>query len=1595
MSAQVAIAANYFPAYARLPRKAQRKADEFIRKFRLDPKQASIHYEPIVSASDKQLRSVRVGDDYRAIVRAPEQGDLFILLYVDHHDEAYRWAEGKLLQVHPATGTLQFFDVDEVSAAVTSLDAHEAEPVGGRQVYEERRLFSDFSDDQLFVGGVPRALLPAVRALYTDADLDRLVEHLPREAADLLTGLAAGYDYDELLEQIVDKLPTEAPKSSREVPQVRLDSAEMPQVEVAVSQSIEVALQKESSQAQFRMLDEDFDLEKALSHPLDVWRVYLHPSQKQIVRARTKGPLRITGGAGTGKTVVAMHRAAYLLKHVFTAPDDRILVTTFTKNLARDIHSNLETLLEPEELTRIEVTNIDAWAADYLKRQGHPLRLATRKDQTEAWTSAFDLYGVDGFDLDFCRAEWDAVIQEQGLLTEEAYVRAVRHHRGVPLGRAHRRKLWLLFSEYRSALEAAGVSEAIDIMRAARERLTASQSPPPYRSVIVDETQDLSSEALRLVRTLAGPEGPNDLLLVGDSHQRIYGRPTSLSACGIHIRGRRSRELRLNYRTTAAICRWSLRSLGTGEFDDLDGGKATTRGHVSLRQGAPPLVQHFEHKAQERAFVVEKVKELLKSGVLPEEICVVARTKHFLTGGYQAALEAAGVECEVLDREKPRSASVRLATMHRVKGLEFPVVFVVAVNDGIVPLSTSDLNSEDALVAARAELQERCLLYVATSRARDQLFVTSYERQSPFVAAMATQEAPVRARSEPPAEKVAHKPWTPVPLPPAWALVPEGEENPALAAPLWIDREQQPISRPANAVPLPATLAPLPAAFAEWRLPTRMLNWLQRNRVETVEELIALDPQALLKEKNLGRKSVADTAAVIEAKLGASWQQLRGNLPQLLRANAIEEVAPELGPVLATVLSELELPEPLLMWAADHGVHTLRDLAAHHPLQLVQDPALDRVTVGAARAVLESKLGRRWEEAQRQLSIGALDGDIPWDRLKNALPAVILSHSLGEVALPTRMRGFATREGIETIGALVDVDRDSLVAEDNLGPTSLASTARMLLEYSETVEQRIRKWQLGFLPALKEMFSELDTIPRMIMSRRAGLGNPPETLEEIGSTFGVSRERIRQIEKKTWDDLSRSQAWCQFVLDKCQAAAPGGAVSLERLDEDSWWTALSDEPEALDYFCDRLLEGKWRVVQLGDEQYLATTTQKELDDVRANVRKVVKQLKLPVALSLVRSAIEHDIAPLGDSLRQLVWEEIEEQLNLDGEGSDAKVLAFGSSKAAQVIAFLERQPRPVPIAELTAKVGRCPLPDDVFLLARGQVGLERHFLDFKRWRAEIAPVAIRLIEEHGPERQWSCTDLLASVRDELELPEWLSHWHLAAILRRSEGIEYLGRLRVALPGAIEDSTRIHVNDALEQLMKAAGKPISWEAVSSGLRAKLDVTDIALVGLLNRPPFLKVAKRTFGLLARDLPGGFDAMTEALDELEAVLERRQRGLSAKFVHKELSGLSATHAEWSQEISLSVVRADPRFRLTISGNVGLAAWDSVRVPSKLDVVQEALEKSGARVSIAAIQDRIDSLYGARPERVQLGLLANRFGARLDGEWIVRESADTRGPA
>jgi hypothetical protein len=1190
---------------------------------------------------------------------------------------------------------------------------------------------------------------------------------------------------------------------------------------------------------------------------------------------------------------VVMHRAAFLAREVFHGPDDRILVTTFTRNLAYDVQQQLEKLLEPEELARVEVINIDAWAAQYLKACGHPLRLATRDACDRGWRSALDLHGVDGFDRRFCQAEWECVIQEQDLRDEQAYARAVRKHRGLPLSRPDRRRLWAVFDEYRASLETQGVAESVDILRAARKRLEVGTAPPAYRSVVVDETQDFSTEALRLVRAIAGPEHPDDLFLVGDAHQRIYGRPAPLSQCGINIRGRRSRELRINYRTTAAICRWAFRTLGAAEFDDLDDGKVRGKGYVSLRAGEKPIVRHFSNAAEEYAFVAGEIRQLLEQGVNPESICVVARLGNLLSDGIGPALAKAGIDHEILDKNKPRTGCVRLATMHRVKGLEFPAVFVTCVNDGILPLA-SLVDSDDPVVAEQAHARERCLLYVAASRARDTLYVVSHGIRSPLLdgldeldVAITREEA--RARTSPPEASA-----------PPSAKPADTAAEPASGS----DAEADPL----------ATLLAEPVN--SWPLPVRTLNWCERKEILSVGQLVSYSPVGLLSERNVGRKTVAETRALLEARLGATWEELR----RFVRG---EQASPADG----------SRAEPVRFRSA-------------------------------------------------------------WDRIRAELPMAFADTPVAEVGLPARMESYCSRQGIRTLAALVKVERSVLLAAKNVGRTTVATTEKAVLEFIETSEARRAAWSEGLLSSWKAWMRDLDAIPRMVLARRAGLAGEPETLDSIGETLGVSRERIRQIEAKHNKELQAQTGWKEFVLDRFRNRLDSlGAVPLTALEADPWWTGLSEQPQVLIYFCKRLLDDAFTVVTVGEADYLAAAAQSVVDGAWSRLLEVAEAEPLPAPLSQFEALARREAEALGPVLAEALFEQLQDHLQLDDPSLSAPtVLAFGAGKRSQVIALLAASETPVPVNELVAKVGRFNLPEDLLYFDRHLVGLKKHFPDFDLWLEKVVPVVVSVMESSGPDRQWSCVELIDDIREALEIPEWMNHWHLSSLLRNSNRVTYLGRFRVALPGVAEVGGRVHVRDHLQRILKEAGAPLGTDELLSRAREAMDFQELHARFTMLRAPFLKCDEDTWGLTERDLPGGSEAADAAIEHIETVLQRRERGLTAHQVQRQIQTLSESHAQWTQAMCLSVLRASPALRLSHGGNVGLSEWETVRVPSRTDLIASCLDEGGGRVSLDAIQARIEALYGSRPTRADVTGMAAKVRGRMAGEWVLQEGGVSR---
>ena len=714
---QVAIFDEFLDAFAKIPKKQQKNVTKFMRKFRANPTSSAINFEKISTFRDPNMRTVRIDQAYRAVILKPSKGNVYVLLWVDHHDKAMAWAKNKRVVIHPGTGSLQVLTAAPEGQeapppeAVPAVPAAEPvplpEPVQAPQDPAEP-IFDGYTDEDLVSVGVPEENLPLVRSIRSAEELDVQASALPSDAYEALFFLAAG----ESLES------------------VRTSQGIDTTVQVDV-EDFEAALSKATTQRRFALVTDDQELEAMLDAPLEKWRVFLHPSQRRMVTAHYRGPARVLGGAGTGKTVVAMHRAKHLATKVFTEDTDRLLFTTFTKNLANDIDVNLAKLCPNAAKKRIEVVHLDEWTANFLRSKGYRYRIVywpQTPGLKDLWDQALALR-PEGFSTRFFREEWDYVVQPAGCASFEDYKKAKRAGRGVRLSRKQRKAIWPVFEEYRNLMEGKGWREAVDAMRDAAGLLEAQHGQSPYRAVLVDEAQDMSTVAFELLRRIIPVEQPNDLFIVGDGHQRIYRRKVVLKHAGVNIVGR-SKKLYINYRTTDEIRRFAVALLQDIEVDDLDGGIDNNSRYKSLVHGQAPTIQTCRSFAEEVAAIAAFVRAGDAS-----RTCLVTR-KNSMVDEYEVALQEAGVVTHRLSRTKSEdhaAEGLRLATMHRVKGLEFDRLVVAGVNDGVVPLAVGELKSDDSAVREEAEKRERALFYVAVTRARREVLITSYGKPSPWL----------------------------------------------------------------------------------------------------------------------------------------------------------------------------------------------------------------------------------------------------------------------------------------------------------------------------------------------------------------------------------------------------------------------------------------------------------------------------------------------------------------------------------------------------------------------------------------------------------------------------------------------------------------------------------------------------------------------------------------------------------------------------------------------------------------------------------------------------------------------------------------------
>jgi superfamily I DNA/RNA helicase len=690
---KVALSQDFLLNLSKLPPGVQSKVMKWAILFQSNPKSTSINYENIHAASDTNMKSVRIDGDWRGIVFKPDRGDVYVLLHVNKHDEAYRWAERRKLIINPVTGAMQMIQVEEaavVAEPVVAPQAKASEVPVPSAADQSKPYAQGVSDHDLMALGVPPDLLERIKVVRSEAELDALQSAMPVEAYEALFLLAAG----DTAEQILNARETRVDR--------QIDTT-----------NFEAALQTPESKARFVVVDDEA-MVAIMNAPLAQWRVFLHPTQHKLASGERSGPVRVLGGAGTGKTVVAMHRAKWLAEN--RTPDkQKVLFTTFTKNLALDIEDNLKTLCTKATLEKIEVRNLDSWVHGFMRSRKleHRIVYGRKVDGAmQAWQAAMTVKDAS-LDLpdSFYEDELEQVVLAHGVTTKDEYRAVRRTGRGVVLSRAKRDAVWPVFEEYRGQLASRKLKEVDDAYRDVATLLDAEISagkvPATYSAIVIDETQDLGPQALRLLRAMIA-SNPNDLFFVGDGHQRIYTRNrAAMSKCGIDIRGR-SKKLYLNYRTTDEIRKQAVALLEGCEIDDLDDGHDETKRYKSLSHG--PLPQVLEVQSNEAAFAqalaITKAWQAQDGEDLTATTCVIAESKnirddlvkHFQTSGLQTA---------VIDETQNAGhlkGMTYFATMHRAKGLEFDRVIVLAPNSYMGdPLETGS---------------KRKLIYVALTRAK-------------------------------------------------------------------------------------------------------------------------------------------------------------------------------------------------------------------------------------------------------------------------------------------------------------------------------------------------------------------------------------------------------------------------------------------------------------------------------------------------------------------------------------------------------------------------------------------------------------------------------------------------------------------------------------------------------------------------------------------------------------------------------------------------------------------------------------------------------------------------------------------------------------
>ncbi|CAM3795437.1 ATP-dependent helicase [Nocardiopsis rhodophaea] len=742
---QLAIDATCLPQYEKLDRPTRERLLAVTRKFRELPLHAVLSHpdlriQPLPSGQDPRIRTFRISDAWTGVMLAPESGETFLLVHLLPRGAAEEWAVDQRHDVNQVMGTLERRDATALRTPApdaapareprTSAPAERSAPSAPSATSPSPPLFEHVSDRDLARLGIDPEIREFCRALSGIGELRNWGPALPQDQYEVLTALADGHSVQRVLEEVV--------------------GPRRPVVGAVATDDYDTAIRH--TRERVIVVNDDREVEDILAGEFNAWRVFLHPKQRALAyRPRFNGPAKVSGGPGTGKTVVALHRVKHLAENL--PLDGRILLTSFTNALVESLRRNLGLLLPPELVDDVDVVTTDKLALDVVKEVRPDVRLRT---DTRGFFANYTRQHRLPWPVDFLFSEYRHVITAQGISTLEGYLDPdARRGRSTPLSTAQRREVWHAISDARAQMRTSRRLPAEDL-HAEAERILRSRGEPRYTSVVVDEAQDLHPAQWRTLRAAAA-HGPNDMFIAGDNRQRIYDNTVSFKQLGIEVVGR-SYPLRVNYRTTEEILTWAdgiIRGHTTTELGEpvalsrvtapsSNGTTPTAHGTAEppgstrcVLSGPPPELHGAADEPAELDALADRVRRWLADGIAPGDICVTARTNR-LRDSVAAHLRARSLPATVFN---PRdhavtdaTGSVRVTTMHGVKGLEFRAIAVTGVTADALPqmdhVTSADLDEHQHLADLDAQ---RSLLYVACTRAREALYVSWHGQPSRFL----------------------------------------------------------------------------------------------------------------------------------------------------------------------------------------------------------------------------------------------------------------------------------------------------------------------------------------------------------------------------------------------------------------------------------------------------------------------------------------------------------------------------------------------------------------------------------------------------------------------------------------------------------------------------------------------------------------------------------------------------------------------------------------------------------------------------------------------------------------------------------------------